>query len=173
MKMAPWTVFGAKSRPGRVQGRPRTGTVDWGTRLLEPFWPKLAPQGLISGSQENRKSAQNRTFADRLALSPSKNGLWKGIRKKHEKLMKNRCENEANFRCVLEMCSWKNSNILLLKNPYISMTCKLLIYKGFFMSFIPVFRRKQGFFNPFFAWFLDQNSVAWYHNNKKERLYYD
>ena len=39
------------------------------------------------------KWLQTRTFEPRSALGPSKNDLWKGVRKKHEKLTKNRCEN--------------------------------------------------------------------------------
>ena len=45
------------------------------------------------GAPENRTSVQHRAFEHRLALRPSKNGLWKGVRKKHEIPMKKRCEN--------------------------------------------------------------------------------
>ena len=52
-----------------------------GTRLLEPFWPKMVAQGPISGSPKNPKSLQKRTFENRRALGPSEN------------LMKNRYGN--------------------------------------------------------------------------------
>jgi hypothetical protein len=89
MKMVPWIVFGAESRPGRLQDANRKlGDSTFGAFLAENGVPRAD-----SGPQENPKSPQNLTFADRLAFWSSKNCLWKGVRKKHEKLMKNRCEN--------------------------------------------------------------------------------
>ena len=50
------------------------------------------PEGLVPSLPPRR--LQKRTLEDRRALGPSKNVLWEGVRKKHEKLMKIRCENE-------------------------------------------------------------------------------
>ena len=55
----------------------------------------MSLQGSILGPQENGKSVQYRVFAHRLALRPSKNGVWKGVRKKHENLMKNQCKHQC------------------------------------------------------------------------------
>ena len=90
-KIRPWTGFGAKSRPGRLQDA--SGVKKFGFR--EPFWLKMSLQGSVLGSQEKRKSVQNRIFEYRRALGPSKNGHWKEVRKKHESLMKNRCINQG------------------------------------------------------------------------------
>ena len=87
-------VLGAISAPNRAQVGSRTLRPTRSTSPFEPFWPKMKLQGSIFGPLENRKSVQKRIFEDRLALGPSKNGFWKGVRKKHENLMKNRCENE-------------------------------------------------------------------------------
>ena len=85
--------FGTFSAPFRAQVGSRTLGAIRGTRLLAPFWPKMVPKGVIFGTPLDPKWLQNRAFEHRLALRPSKNGLWKGVRKKHENLMKNRCEN--------------------------------------------------------------------------------
>ena len=53
----------------------------------------MALQGPTLGPKENRKTVQNRTFEDRLAPGPSKNGLWNGALKKHEKTMRTSCKN--------------------------------------------------------------------------------
>ena len=72
--------LGAKSMPNRTRSAPGRllfrliWTVQERLLLL---WPTFkAPReisGAISGPQENRKSAQNRTFGPRLAQGPSKN----------------------------------------------------------------------------------------------------
>ena len=64
-----------------------------GVPLLAPGWSKTVPNGSILGTPLDPKWLQNRTVEDRLALRPSKNGLWKGVRIKHENSMKKRCEN--------------------------------------------------------------------------------
>ena len=61
--------------------------------LLAPFWSKMVLQGAILGPSWGPKSDKNRTFGPRSAQGPSKNDLRKGVWKKHEKLMKNRCRN--------------------------------------------------------------------------------
>ena len=71
-----------------------TRPADWGTRLLAPFWAKMVPKGAILGTPLDPKWLQNHAFEHRSALRPSKNGLWKGVRKKHENMMKNGCENQ-------------------------------------------------------------------------------
>ena len=86
-------VLGAFSAPNRAQFGSRARPVVWRNRLWEPFWSKMSFQGSLSGPIENRKSLKNRSFEDRRALGPSKNGLRKGVRKKHGNLMKNRSEN--------------------------------------------------------------------------------
>ena len=50
-------------------------------------------QGSFLGPLENRKSVQNRTCEHRRALWPSKSGDWVWVWKKHQNLIKNRCEN--------------------------------------------------------------------------------
>ena len=83
-----WDVFGARGQVGST-----ALPVNWGTRLLAPFWAKMVPKGAILGTPLNPKWLQNRTVEDRSALRPSKNDLWKGVRKKHENSMKKRCKN--------------------------------------------------------------------------------
>ena len=60
---------------------------------MEPFWLKMVLQGVILGPSWGPKSVKNRTFGPRSAQGPSKNDVWEGVWKKHEKLMKNRCRN--------------------------------------------------------------------------------
>ena len=91
MKMCPWAVLGRMSRPGRLREAP--GTEKFGFR--GPFCPKMSLQGAILGFTENRKLTQNRTFEHKPALGTSKNALREGVRKKHEKLMKKRCNNQC------------------------------------------------------------------------------
>ena len=79
--------------PGGKEGKPPKAALRWCWLLLFET-PDTGRCRRIFGPLENRKSVQKRIFEDRLALGPSKNGLWKGVRKKHEILMKNRCENE-------------------------------------------------------------------------------
>ena len=62
---------------------------------MAPFWPKIVLQGTIFGSSWGSKSFKNRIFGSRSAQGPSKNDIWKGVWKKHEHLMKNRCTNEC------------------------------------------------------------------------------
>ena len=79
--------------PFRAQVGSRTLPGDWGTRLLAPFWAKMVPKGAILGTPLDPKLLQNHAFEHRSALRPSKNDLWKGVRKKHENSMKKRCKN--------------------------------------------------------------------------------
>ena len=79
MNICLWSVFGAKSRPGRlqtVQGQPKDYSfwrlLGWKLRSKGRFWDPLNPKWL-----------QNRTFEPRSALGPSKNDLWNGVWKKH------------------------------------------------------------------------------------------
>ena len=85
--------LGMPSAPSRSQVGPRPETSRKGTPFWVPFWPKLSLQGSILGPQKNRKSLQNHTFKHRLARGPSKNCLWNGALKKHEKLMRKSCKN--------------------------------------------------------------------------------
>ena len=85
--------FGAFSAPFRAQVGSRTLPVLRGTRLLEPFLQKMALQGDSFGHPLDPRWLQNRTFEIRSALGPPQNGLWEGVRKKHENLMKNPWEN--------------------------------------------------------------------------------
>ena len=55
----------------------------------------MSLQGIILGSSGSPKSAENLTYEHRRALWPSKNGVWKRVRKKHENSMKNLCENRS------------------------------------------------------------------------------
>ena len=61
------------------------------------FRRKMSLRGSILGPLENRKSVQNRTFEWKPALGTSKNGLREGVRKKHEKSMKNGSKNEPKI----------------------------------------------------------------------------
>ena len=86
-------VLGAFSAPSRGQVGSRSAP---GRRQCDQksfFRLKMSFQGSILWPLEIWKSLQNRTFVYRQALGPSKNGFRKGVRKKHENLMKNRCEN--------------------------------------------------------------------------------
>ena len=72
-------VLGSFAAPNRAQVSPRDDKIGRSSRLWELFWPKRSPRGSISGSFENRKSVQKRTFEARRALGPSKNSVWKGF----------------------------------------------------------------------------------------------
>ncbi len=87
------SVIGAFSAPNHAQVGSRARPAVWSNRLLEPFCPKMVFQGSIFGPLENPKSPPKRTFEDRQALGPSKNGLGEGVQKKRENLTKNRYEN--------------------------------------------------------------------------------
>ena len=76
-------VLGAFSAPNRAQVGSRTLPLVGGTSPCGASWVQNGVQGSILEPQENRKSVQNRAFEHRLALRPSENGLWKGVRKKH------------------------------------------------------------------------------------------
>ena len=92
-KIRPWTVFGAKSRPGRLwDHRPGVRQNFW-----ESFWPKRSIQGSLWGPLQNPKSLQNPTCGSRQGLGTSKNGLLEGVRKIHENLMKNQCKNDEKL----------------------------------------------------------------------------
>jgi len=75
--------------PNRAQVGSMMRTPRKTTTPLEPFWLKMALQGVILDPNGVPKSMKNRTFGDRSALGPSKSRLWKGVWKKHENLMKN------------------------------------------------------------------------------------
>ena len=77
-------VLGPFSASNRAQVGPRTQNLTRTTSPLEPFWPKMAPRGSISGPLENRKAVQNHTFEEILALGPFKNALWRGVPKIYE-----------------------------------------------------------------------------------------
>ena len=85
----PWSVFGAKSRPGQLQDA--SGIIP--VYRFDTIFLKIVPKWAILGTPLDPKWLQNRTVEDRLALRPSKNGFWKGVRIKHENSMKKRCEN--------------------------------------------------------------------------------
>ena len=89
MKMRLWSVFGAKSRPGRLQER----SGGKGAEIFIVFWNIIWVHGAIFGAPGNRGSLRNRTFEYRRALWPSKNVLWEGVWRQHENCMKNRCQN--------------------------------------------------------------------------------
>ena len=86
-------VLGPFSAPNRAQVGSRTLDLNWGTAPFGTFWPKMALEGAMLGPSGIPKSVKNRTFGPRSAQGPSKNGLRKGVWKKHEKLMKKRCRN--------------------------------------------------------------------------------
>ena len=87
--------FRAFSAPTRTQVGSRSGSGRIRQNLWGAFSPKMSLQGSIFGHHLNPKLLQNRTFEPRSALGPSKNGLWEGVWKKHENLMKNQCENRS------------------------------------------------------------------------------
>ena len=69
IKLCPWSAFGAKSRPGRLQVGPTPKNYcSVGAVLAEN-----GAQGSIFGPLENPKSLQNLTFEYRRALWTSKN----------------------------------------------------------------------------------------------------
>ena len=115
MKMRLWSAFGAKSRPDRLQVA--LGTIYRYT--LGVLFGQLVASRVSFGTQENRTSVQNRAFEHRLALSPSKNCLWKGVRKKHSISMINRCGNQ-----------------LILKNTHRKYNIKLSIVSNGFKQHI-------------------------------------
>ena len=80
MKMHPWNGFGAKSRPGRLQGE--SGMKKFG--FLDGFWLKMELQCAILEFSWDPTSVKNRTFGLRSAQGPSKNDLREGGWKKHE-----------------------------------------------------------------------------------------
>ena len=88
-----YSILGSFSAPFRAQVGSRTASANCRGTTLEHFLRKMSPRGVILGTPLNPKWLQNRTVEDRLALRPSKNGLWKGVRKKHENSMKKRCKN--------------------------------------------------------------------------------
>ena len=64
MRMVPWTIFGAKSRPGwHVDASDHSGSVIFGDLLVENDAPRV-----VLESQGNQKSAQNRILGARSAL---------------------------------------------------------------------------------------------------------
>ena len=89
MKMVPWTVFGAKSRPGRLQERSPGNP----SKFMRAFLAENCTRRGHVGAQRVPKSVKNLAFGPRSAQGPSKNDLWKGVWKKHEILMKSRCNN--------------------------------------------------------------------------------
>ena len=88
-KIRSLSVFGAKSRPGRLQDAlPHLPGNPFGACLVE----NGAPRDHF-GPQRGAKIGKKSNFWVRLAQGPSKNNLQKGVRKKHENLMKDRCKN--------------------------------------------------------------------------------
>ena len=92
-----YSILGSFSAPFRAQVGSRTASVNCRGTTLEHFLRKMSPRGVILGTPLNPKWLQNRTVEDRSALRPSKNDLWKGVRKKHENSMKKRCENRRSL----------------------------------------------------------------------------
>ena len=93
-------VLGAFSAPNRAQVGSMTVPLIRGTRHFKVFWPKMAPQGSISGPPEIPKWLKNRTFVHRLALGPSKNGLREGFWNESKNQWKNHWKKDQK--------SWKN-----------------------------------------------------------------
>ena len=85
--MRPWAGFGTKSRPGRLQEAP--GTIRCGRRVTK--LAKITFQGAILEPSGVPKSIKNRICGFKSAQAPSKNDLWEGGWKKHEKSMKTQC----------------------------------------------------------------------------------
>ena len=91
-KVCPWKIFGAKSRPGRPQGAP----WDLPGNPFDGFVAEAVAARGDLGPQEKRTSVPKRFFEYRRALGPSKNGFWKGVREKHDNLMKKQCVNRLH-----------------------------------------------------------------------------
>ena len=77
MKIRPLSVFGAKSRPGRLQEAPVSDLAFGAVTLLAPVWSKTVLQGTIWGPSWGPKSVKNHTFGPRSAQGPSKNDVWR------------------------------------------------------------------------------------------------
>ena len=71
--MRPWSGFGAKSRPGRLQDAQGEKGV---LHFWEPFWPKCRPRGHFPGALGVAKSVKKRAFGHKVPLLPFKSRLW-------------------------------------------------------------------------------------------------
>ena len=88
MKIRPLRVFGAKSRPGRLQNAAaRLLGNPFGAFLVESCVPRA------NFGPQHPTSVKARTLGPRSAQDSSKNDIWMGVRKKHEKWMKHLYKN--------------------------------------------------------------------------------
>ena len=84
-------------------------------------WPKLSAQSSILDLRKIEKTVQNRTFEDKLAFGPSKYGLWNGVLKKHEQMMRKNhpktmpkvIRKSINFKAFLKKLNVSKCFVLL------------------------------------------------------------
>ena len=88
--MHPWSVFGAKSRPGRCRGCP---PLIAGLHHLEPPGPKMWFKCVLLDARGFKMALKLHLFSIGWYLDTQKMSSEREVGQKHEKIMKHRCEN--------------------------------------------------------------------------------
>ena len=85
----------AFSAPNRAQAGPKEASRRRLGSIFSQLWPEMSLEALILVPPWIPKCFQNHTVEHMMGPMPSKNALPEGVRKKHEHLMKIRCENQG------------------------------------------------------------------------------
>ena len=128
--MHPWSVLGAKSRPGRCRGGPPSIT---GLHHLEPPGPKMWFKCVLLDARGFKMAPKLHLFSIGWYLDAPKMLSEREVGQKHEKIMKHRCEilmfslaqnhvwrytlcifhTFAGFRICLKICAFSTSPHLM------------------------------------------------------------